>query len=122
MEIEKKQMLLTIFGSTDEKYILIDGELEASVRVNGQGLFRFGDDENGLYLNFKYHAGPRVWGAEVVPSTNYCDVYVNAHIESGSLIIEVECDDTTPIYVWDVEQQVWCRVECDKSDFAKEGF
>lgn len=118
MEIERKEMMLTFFGSTDEKYVLIDGDLEASVRVNGQGLFRLGDEESGLYLNFKFHQSQRVWGAEIVPATNFCDIHVGISIESGSLVAEVECDPSCPIYAWDPEQKAWCRIEGDLSTFA----
>lgn len=110
--------MLVFFGSTDEKYILIDGDLESSVRVNGKGIFRIGDEQDALYLNFTYHNGINMWGAEIIPVCADAAMLASIHVDGGTPVVEVETDDST-VYVWDTEFKVWCRVEMDASEMAR---
>lgn len=106
--------MLNFFGSTDEKYILIDGDLEASVRVAGKAIFRIGDDDDGMYLNFTYHPMSRVWGAEVVPTGGTCNMLVSSYIDAGTTVVEICNGDKTPdVHFWDIFMQHWRKVEPD---------
>jgi hypothetical protein len=113
--------MLVFFGSTDEKYILIDGDLESAVRVNGKGIFRIGDEKDALYLNFTYHNQVNMWGAEIIPVCSDAAMLASIHVDGGTPVVEVETDSSI-VYVWDTEYRVWCRVEMDTNEPASKEF
>lgn len=103
--------MLVFFGSTDNKYVLVDGDIEASIRVDGKAVFRIGDDEAGaLYLSYTFHDAFGVWGAEIIPTGDICNILASVHIDGHNPIVEIETEHHE-LYVWDTEMKTWCRVE-----------
>jgi hypothetical protein len=108
--------MLVFFGSTDDKYVLIDGDLETSVRVNGKAIFRIGEEGNSLYLNYTYHDEIGCWGAEVVPTGDYCDALVSMHVDGNNPVVEVESDHKI-VHHWDTELKQWIELESQARQF-----